>query len=142
LLPAGFVYVTPGGHGRDVVFDHWGTRPRKNSEIHIDVSHSRQPLVKGERLVRYEVNTVMGNLGCKGVPDFEVNDWGPWSSSFRQQHSTLLLVTNVTCMMFAIPVREPWVSFVGFQSYVLSCIIDPKVFGCAAPGNVPDQGNT
>jgi len=35
------------------------TSPRKNSEIHIDVSHSRQPLVKGERLVRYEVNTVM-----------------------------------------------------------------------------------
>ena len=22
------------------------------------------------------------------------------------------------------------------------CFIDPKVFGCAAPGNVPDQGNT
>ena len=26
---------------------------------HIDASHSRQPLVKGERLVRYEVNAVM-----------------------------------------------------------------------------------
>ena len=37
----------------------WGTSPRKNLEIHIDVSHSRQPLVKGERLVRYEVNTVI-----------------------------------------------------------------------------------
>ena len=36
-----------------------GLMPRKNSEIHIDVSHSRQPLVKGERLVRYEVNAVM-----------------------------------------------------------------------------------
>ena len=35
-----------------------GLQPRKNSRIHIDVSHSRQPLVKGERLVRYEVNTV------------------------------------------------------------------------------------
>jgi len=40
----------------------WGTRPRKNSEIHIDVSHSRQPLVKGERLVRYEVNTVIAQF--------------------------------------------------------------------------------
>ena len=40
-------------------FPYWGTSPRKNSEIHIDVSHSRQPLVKGERLVRYEVNAVM-----------------------------------------------------------------------------------
>jgi hypothetical protein len=41
------------------IFHSWGTSPRKNSMIHIDVSHSRQPLVKGERLVRYEVNTVM-----------------------------------------------------------------------------------
>ena len=31
----------------------------KNWGSHIDASHSRQPLVKGERLVRYEVNTVM-----------------------------------------------------------------------------------
>ena len=33
--------------------------PRKNWKSHIDASHSRQPLVKGERLVRYEVNAVM-----------------------------------------------------------------------------------
>jgi hypothetical protein len=32
---------------------------RKNSGSHIDASLSRQPLVKGERLVRYEVNAVM-----------------------------------------------------------------------------------
>ena len=37
-----------------------GTRsPLKNSISHIDASLSRQPLVKGERLVRYEVNAVM-----------------------------------------------------------------------------------
>ena len=36
-----------------------GPQPRKNSGSHIDASHSRQPLVKGERLVRYEVNAVM-----------------------------------------------------------------------------------
>ena len=35
-------------------------RFRKNCGSHIDASHSRQPLVKGERLVRYEVNAVMG----------------------------------------------------------------------------------
>ena len=34
-------------------------RLRKNWRSHIDASHSRQPLVKGERLVRYEVNAVM-----------------------------------------------------------------------------------
>jgi hypothetical protein len=32
---------------------------RKNFGSHIDASHSRQPLVKGERLVRNEVNAVM-----------------------------------------------------------------------------------
>ena len=32
---------------------------RKNCGSHIDASHSRQPLVKGERLVRHEVNAVM-----------------------------------------------------------------------------------
>ena len=36
-----------------------GQGPHKNSNSHIDASHSRQPLVKGERLVRYEVNAVM-----------------------------------------------------------------------------------
>ena len=33
--------------------------PSKIPGSHIDASHSRQPLVKGERLVRYEVNAVM-----------------------------------------------------------------------------------
>ena len=36
-----------------------GQSPRKNSNSHIDASHSRQPLVKGERLVRLEVNAVI-----------------------------------------------------------------------------------
>ena len=36
-----------------------GQSSRKNSGSHIDASHSRQPLVKGERLVRYEVNAVI-----------------------------------------------------------------------------------
>ena len=38
---------------------------RKNWGSHIDASHSRQPLVKGERLVRYEVNAVMLRIHCK-----------------------------------------------------------------------------
>ena len=40
----------------------------KNWVSHIDASHSRQPLVKGERLVRYEVNAVILSL---------VQDLGP-----------------------------------------------------------------
>ena len=43
--------------------DCWGGKPRKNYGSHIDASHSRQPLVKGERLVRYEVNAVMIHNG-------------------------------------------------------------------------------
>ena len=39
-------------------------RFRKNCGSHIDASHSRQPLVKGERLVRYEVNAVMHSTCC------------------------------------------------------------------------------
>ncbi len=34
---------------------------RKNLRSYIDASHSQQPLVKGKRLVRYEVNAVMSN---------------------------------------------------------------------------------
>ena len=39
--------------------------PLKNSGSHIDASHSRQPLVKGERLVRYEVNAVMRSCASR-----------------------------------------------------------------------------
>ena len=46
--------------------------PRKNSRSHIDASLSRQPLVKGERLVRYEVNAVMCKDGSKNrAPTYE-----------------------------------------------------------------------
>ena len=38
---------------REVLLEPW------SSASHIDASHSRQPLVKGERLVRHEVNAVM-----------------------------------------------------------------------------------
>jgi hypothetical protein len=39
----------------------------KNCVSHIDASHSRQPLVKGERLVRYEVNAVIGSVVVAGI---------------------------------------------------------------------------
>ena len=41
-----------------------GDRALKKYRSHIDASHSRQPLVKGERLVRYEMNAVM--MKCLG----------------------------------------------------------------------------
>ena len=42
-------------------------RLRKNWGSHIDASHSRQPLVKGERLVRHEVNAVMQGSWMQGT---------------------------------------------------------------------------
>ena len=49
-----------GNCSDQVVGSNVGARtPLKNCGSHIDASHSRQPLVKGERLVRYEVNAVM-----------------------------------------------------------------------------------
>ena len=42
------------------VFCRWGPKaPPKSLRSHIDASLSRQPVVKGERLVRLEVNAVM-----------------------------------------------------------------------------------
>ena len=53
-------------NGRGAVPGHSGSvgarRSRKKSGSHIDASHSRQPLVKGERLVRLEVNAVIPAL--------------------------------------------------------------------------------
>ena len=43
-----------------ITFRSWSTLcSSKISESHIDASHSRQPFIKGKRLVRYEVNAVM-----------------------------------------------------------------------------------
>ena len=44
---------------------------RQKYRSHIDASHSRQPLVKGERLVRYEVNAVMSISQCLRTADVE-----------------------------------------------------------------------
>jgi hypothetical protein len=94
----------------------WGTRPRKNSEIHIDVSHSRQPLVKGERLVRYEVNTV-------------ILWWSPLAGATPSTNGRGPLPKQAES-------RPAGASSPSHSS------VDPKVFGCAAPGDVPGQGNT
>ena len=99
---------------------HVGSQsPRKNLGSYIDASHSRQPLVKGERLVRYEVNAVMAiNAGCafsrilclgcqcvaSGKPEFEMNSFMMQLACIFQAHldydakfaSFLLLVVLVT----------------------------------------------
>ena len=62
---------------------------RKNSVSHIDASHSRQPLVKGERLVRYEVNAVMIADGtARHIPRFGTANglFVSWSSAGGVTH--------------------------------------------------------
>ena len=66
---------------------------RKNSNSHIDASHSRQPLVKGERLVRYEVNAVMLLLGL--APR--------WRRSQAVEHEAVVLLYQVTRRMWPAP---------------------------------------
>ena len=62
---------------------------RKNSNSHIDASHSRQPLVKGERLVRYEVNAVIVHIARRRVRCLHgcARHWGPGvgALSIREQ---------------------------------------------------------
>ena len=51
----------PSSAGSNRFSVRWSSELPKNCVSHIDASHSRQPLVKGERLVRYEVNAVMAS---------------------------------------------------------------------------------
>ena len=56
----------PVADSRHMLRSRWVQGTRKNSGNHIAASHSRQPLVKGERLVRYEVNAVMLGIAACG----------------------------------------------------------------------------
>ena len=58
LLPS-TIFHCPTSQPPSHAGNSWSIKLRKNCESHIDASHSRQSLVKGERLVRYEVNAVM-----------------------------------------------------------------------------------
>ena len=111
---------------------------RKNSRSHIDASHSRQPLVKGERLVRYEVNAVMlmgaergaggwqeavacmalgaGAGGARSQQAFR--DQAPSQQAFWDQGFS----ASLRCLS------------------AVSLVCYPE--GCAAPSFVPCQGNT
>ena len=88
----------------------------KNSNSHIDASHSRQPLVKGERLVRYEVNAVMTLAGLayrshadRGVQHRRMKGLG---QTFAQGHmarcaSAILLARFSIRVTFAGSIQSP-----------------------------------
>jgi hypothetical protein len=91
--------------------------PRKNLKIHIDVSHSRQPLVKGERLVRYEVNTVMLSMTTAIYMDVHPNrHWCVPGVAVKMNVPSNPNLLNIT--------------LAGWPEGVL------------LPANVPGQGNT
>ena len=98
----------------------------KNWESHIDASHSRQPLVKGERLVRYEVNAVILRVLLP------------------------LETTNLSKIVLLFFVKFCSLSFVqccsrllqhSMSLAILSCEVLP-IFGCVAHSNVQCQCNT
>jgi hypothetical protein len=67
----------------------------KNSGSHIDASHSRQPLVKGERLVRYEVNAVMSQHAKNLKSLYSLLSLRCFMSQ-KNDHATLTNMLNVT----------------------------------------------
>ena len=75
-------YIKPEDRRKDFV-KLLGPKPRKNSGSHIDASHSRQPLVKGERLVRNEVNAVMSYRSSSFDPYCIYKYFGIYSWSVR-----------------------------------------------------------
>jgi hypothetical protein len=91
--------------------------PRKNSEIHIDVSHSRQPLVKGERLVRYEVNTVISYVSGVSYTKFQILQLG-------YLHNTEIQMKHV-----------------GLACIWFNRIIGPRASGRATPDDATGNGN-
>ena len=96
----------------------WSMKLLKNCESHIDASHSRQPLVKGERLVRYEVNAVM-TLMLK-TPCL-------WPYIFASACSHDLLPQTYMAHTFG---------------YYIPVLTFCYPIGCAATGSVPCQRNT
>ena len=105
------------------------------------MSHSRQPLVKGERLVRYEVNTVI-TRGIFGV-------LSSISHAYLHPCCSVALVHGMDKSGYATKcvgggeargismATCKWI-ITGFFIFELRC--SPR--GCAAPGKVPCQGNT
>ena len=88
----------------------------KNWESHIDASHSRQPLVKGERLVRYEVHAVILKFLC--------------ASTLKTLQLIQLLILNCTNLLQQLTPCAP-----------LAQILLP-MSGCIAHSIVPCQCNT
>ena len=72
----------------------WGRTPQKNYSTRIDAPSSRQPLVKGERLIRYEVSAAISELMLKlsiWIMIIATRSCPDWSISNRQLLSARLV---------------------------------------------------
>ena len=104
----------------------------KNWGSHIDASHSRQPLVKGERLVRYEVNAVILSERGSCTPHFRAQQRAPRPlvSHWPLPHPT----PRGSCNAAKAPRRR------GLRGSALVRRGYPE--GCVAHSSVPCQRNT
>ena len=127
-------------------------RSLKNSGSHIDASHSRQPLVKGERLVRYEVNAVMLNSATAGTSHASLR-CSCCVEPFCEAHCILvetaieILLRLQEAAKALVPRRSTAPATQINQTHIIihlgwpsSNDCYPK--GCAAPGFVPCRCNT
>ena len=115
--------------------------PRKNSGSHIDASHSRQPLVKGERLVRYEVNAVMSNsvpqggwhlgrmswlVSCSGAIKHLIHDPEETASWGRLLEEARKLTSSREILLWMTPSEAPK----ALQASECSELLDPMRASC------------
>ena len=113
-------------------------RSRENSGSHIDASHSRQPLVKGERLLHYEVNAVMhGTSSCNPRALGKKHSRPPFLLSFLEKQDEISFRRHYS----GIPGVEKLFRHHSINEFAVpASICYPK--RCAAPDMVPCQCNT
>ena len=96
------IYINPAQHSKESIhaynerYDEYGwamldIAVHKNWGSHIDASHSRQPLVKGERLVRYEVNAVIQK---KSTPQEDLDRVRPLVGSFPHSRRARMALSD------------------------------------------------
>ena len=109
---------------------------RKNWESHIDASHSRQPLVKGERLVRYEVNAVIPELSSQYAWKARLSPvfLKPNASSTIMEHGDISASPIARCTSFHTTTAN--------SMFLIRLQIMLPNNGCVAHSSVPCQCNT
>ena len=104
--------------------------PLKNSGSHINASHSRQPLIKGERLVRYEVNAVMKLKSCNRF----MQRWSGLQSCFPEPSNALCKSPDLSLPLILSPFNKAVKRFC--HCHCLSLPLPLLLRDCRAPCNL------